>query len=506
LSQIKPQIDELFVSGINHVFYHGSTYSPVNEGFPGWLFYASTNFGRNSHFKDEISNLNSYVQNCQSILQTSTPDNDILLYFPIHDLWTKSNDKLLLQLDVHKCSKWFGETAVGQLASLLWNKGYSFDYISDRQIKELRINVNNKLSINEKSSYSLIVVPELDFISKNTLDELEQLAQNGATIVFAGALPKHYAGFKATLENDAGLCGIRQRLSGLSNVIVSVHGIGEELEKLSVRQEKMKEQGLDFIRRKNKDLPFYFVSNLNNQFYEDSISLSSSCNFIEIYDPLTNSKAYMKAVSEGNAAKVWFQIAPGKSYFLYPHQSKPDLNEWKYSSPSDTITIKNKWNVNFSSGNTGELTGVYQIDSLTSWTQWNDTALKYFSGKAKYTNTFKIDANSLQKASYRLCLDDVRETAEVFINGFNVGTIWSVPYQLDIPKNILKPENKIVLIVQNLSANRIIEIEKNGVFWKKFKEINIVDIRYKPFDASTWEPSPSGIIGEVYLVEYERGM
>jgi hypothetical protein len=45
LSQIKPQIDELFVSGINHVFFHGTTYSPKEKPFPGRLFYASTNYG-----------------------------------------------------------------------------------------------------------------------------------------------------------------------------------------------------------------------------------------------------------------------------------------------------------------------------------------------------------------------------------------------------------------------------------------------------------------------------
>jgi hypothetical protein len=506
LSQIKPQIDELFVAGINHVFYHGSTYSPVDEGFPGWLFYASSNFGRNSHFKNELPRLNEYVQNCQSILQNSSPDNDILLYFPIHDLWTKNNDNLLLQLDVHKYSKWFGETAFGKLSSWLWNNGYSFDYISDRQIGELRINENNKLSINEKSSYSLIVIPEVDFISKNTLEELERLAQKGATIVFAGAFPEHYAGYKAFSEKDLGLTEIRKRLTGTSNVIYSKNGIQEELTKLSVRQEYMKLQGLDFIRKKSKDEPFYFVSNLNNQFYEDSISLSWPCDFIEIYDPLSNKKGYVELANEGKIPKVFLQLPPGKSYFLYPRQLKPDLKEWQYSSPSDTIRLKNEWIVNFISVNTEKLAGEYTVDTLTSWTQWNDTTLKYFSGKAKYSSTFKIDPNSIKKSSYRLCLDDVRETAEVFMNGFNVGTIWSVPYQLDIPENILNPENKIELIVQNLSANRIIEIDKTGVLWKKFKEINMVDIRYKPFDASTWEPSPSGIIGEVYLVEYERGM
>jgi len=73
----------------------------------------------------------------------------------------------------------------------------------------------------------------------------------------------------------------------LSNVILPKNGIQEELAKLPVRQEKMKLQGLDFIRKKRKDNPFYFVTNLNNQFYKDSISLSSSCNYLEIYDPLS---------------------------------------------------------------------------------------------------------------------------------------------------------------------------------------------------------------------------
>ena len=60
LSQIKPQIDELFTAGINHIFYHGTSYSPQKENYPGWLFYASTNFGPMSHFADHFALLNEY--------------------------------------------------------------------------------------------------------------------------------------------------------------------------------------------------------------------------------------------------------------------------------------------------------------------------------------------------------------------------------------------------------------------------------------------------------------
>ncbi len=114
LKQVKPQIDELFISGINHIFYHGITYSPGEEDYPGWLFYASTNFGQTSHFWGELPLLNSYIFDCQSILQNSEPDNDILLYFPIDDLWTKYPGEILLTLDVHKHDKWFSNTPFGR--------------------------------------------------------------------------------------------------------------------------------------------------------------------------------------------------------------------------------------------------------------------------------------------------------------------------------------------------------------------------------------------------------
>ena len=42
-SQCKPEVDQVFLSGINHVFYHGTTYSPQDVKWPGWLFYASVN-------------------------------------------------------------------------------------------------------------------------------------------------------------------------------------------------------------------------------------------------------------------------------------------------------------------------------------------------------------------------------------------------------------------------------------------------------------------------------
>jgi hypothetical protein len=85
LADVKNNLDRYLLGGVNHVFYHGTTYSPQEEKWPGWMFYASVHFGPTNSFWNHFSALNHYVARCQSFLQSGQPDNDLLLYFPFHD-------------------------------------------------------------------------------------------------------------------------------------------------------------------------------------------------------------------------------------------------------------------------------------------------------------------------------------------------------------------------------------------------------------------------------------
>ena len=77
LSQCKPEVEGAFLAGINHVFYHGTCYSPEDAAWPGWLFYASMEYNpRNAIWRDAPL-LNAYVTCCQSILQA-----ELLLQLP----------------------------------------------------------------------------------------------------------------------------------------------------------------------------------------------------------------------------------------------------------------------------------------------------------------------------------------------------------------------------------------------------------------------------------------
>ena len=55
--------------------------------------------------------------------------------------------------------------------------------------------------------------------------------------------------------------------------------------------------------------------------------------------------------------------------------------------------------------------------------------------------------------------------------------------------------------VTNLGANRISKTDRDGIEWRKFKEINVVDINYKTTGYGSWAPVPSGLCGPVRLIK-----
>ena len=60
-------------------------------------------------------------------------------------------------------------------------------------------------------------------------------------------------------------------------------------------------------------------------------------------------------------------------------------------------------------------------------------------------------------------------------------------------------DNVLEVEVTNLSANRIRDLDRRGIEWRIFRDINFVGIDYKPFDASRWPVRPSGLPGPVAL-------
>ena len=89
LSQLKPDIDLMFCAGVNHMFFHGTCYSPKDDEWPGWKFYASIDMSPTNSIWRDAPYFTQYVERCQSFLQWGQPDNDFLVLLPVRDAWKK---------------------------------------------------------------------------------------------------------------------------------------------------------------------------------------------------------------------------------------------------------------------------------------------------------------------------------------------------------------------------------------------------------------------------------
>src|SRR5690606_41192207 len=76
-------------------------YTTLFRSWPGWKFYASVNFNPDLSLGEDESQLFSYITNCQSFLQAGRPDNEILLYWPVYDVWNNYlNGALFFQFKI----------------------------------------------------------------------------------------------------------------------------------------------------------------------------------------------------------------------------------------------------------------------------------------------------------------------------------------------------------------------------------------------------------------------
>ena len=496
LAQVKPQLDELFVSGINHIFYHGITYSPPDKPFPGRLFYASTNFGPHSHFWKELPALNQYVSNCQRILQNSFPDNDILVYFPIHDVWAKTDPRSLPRMfGVHHARDWLLDSPFGQLIVDLWTSGYTFDYISDMKLEELKVREGKILAGN--TSYRAILVPECLTMPLTSLKRLQKLTQRGIPVIFEKDLPEDVPGLHRLEERRRKFSALKasMRKTGKSRISKKIE---QELLNSGIIPEGLSEQGLSFIRKRSGDHTIYFVTNLSSSECTGWIPLSVTAESIIIYDPMYGKEGLAEIRQGERGTEIYLQLKPGESRVLTCRPVKADLQPWAYIDTDETqsFRISGKWHLTPVEGAPG-LPKPLEKEQLSSWAglgaDW-----EIFSGAVVYSTTFSLPEKDTGRA-FLLELGDVRESARVKINGKDLGLIWAVPFRTLIPGEILKASNTLEIEVRNLSFNRVIDLDRKGIPWKNFHEINFVNIRYEPYDASGAEPMPSGLLGPLTM-------
>ena len=251
-----------------------------------------------------------------------------------------------------------------------------------------------------------------------------------------------------------------------------IYGINEKEMGKAAKAEAMKTQlGLKAIRRKNANGYHYFIANL---------SPKDVCEYVSL--PVDYEEA------------IWFNPLNGERY-----AARQDGRQILISLRSGESMILQTFNKQAGAPAVGK---TYQLDKLQTW-ETLDEKTRVTMGTGVYTTHLNLKKKDLADAhAWTIDLGDVRESARVYINNRFVGCAWSVPYVLNCSNVLKEGDNLIRIEVTNLPANRISDLDKKGVKWRKMEEINVVDINYKKTTYDEWAPVESGLHSNVAIIKY----
>lgn len=459
LSQCKPDLDLMFTCGVNNMYFHGTAYSPKDDVWPGWKFYASIDMSPTNSIWHDAAYLMTYIARCQSFLQMGEPDNDFLVYVPVRDMWSRrvgtGPASLLMQFDIHSMS----QKAPEFIRSILDidKAGYDCDYISEKYILTTSY-TDGMLQTAGGTRYHALIIPGTGSMAEDVKAHIEDLKAQGATVIY---------------------------------------GTGaDELNKAAKREAMRSDCGLRAIRRSNATGHHYFIANLTPDDVDARVPLAVTCKDARWFNPL-NGDIYAADIN-GNGIAI--ALRSGESMILQTFDSAlPADGATKRRSVDSaaTKTLDGEWTLAFTQS-APAVDKTFSIDSPVTWETLDDDSVKVTMGTGAYTTHLTMTADDAA-GDWRIDLGDVRESARVYVNDSLVGCAWAVPFTLDCHGVFKKGDNTIRIEVTNLPANRIADLDRKGVEWRKFNEINVVDINYKKTGYGDWAPVKSGLNSDVKL-------
>jgi hypothetical protein len=478
---LKPTADQELLNGINRFVIHESAHQSLVDKAPGLTLGPFGQwFNRNETWAEQAAPWINYLSRASYMLQQGHFGADLVYFY--------GEDSNL--------------TAIFQRSAPEIPAGYGFDYINaDALIHELSVAANGRIVTKSGMEYKVL---GLDAYSRHmslpVLRAIHALVENGAAV----------AGPKPT--DDPSLADDQNEFEKLSSQLFGegsgVHKVGkgavysgqnliQVFGELNLKpdfeyRKRADDSDLEFAHRKLASGDIYFVNNRSDHEEALDVTFRVAGRVPELWraETGTTEPASFKIVD--GRTTVPLQLEPWGTVFVVFRKA---TSETSYASPklmeTKVATIDGPWNVAFqpSRGAPDSVT----MNEPSDWSRSDDPGVKYFSGVGTYTKTVQVSPEWLKKGS-RLWLDlgDVRNLAEVTVNGKELGQAWHAPYRVDATSALKPGANQITIKVVNAWVNRLIGDEQPGAKKVAFTVV-------KPYKATS-PLLPSGLLGPVTVV------
>ncbi len=481
---MKQRGDRFFTEGINNTLLHVYIHQPYEDKKPGVNAWFGAEFNRFNTWFYDMDLFLQYLKRCNFMLQQGKYVADVA-YF--------------IGEDVPKMTG-IQEPALPQ--------GYAFDYINGEVIRDRLTVKDGRFVLPDGMSYKVLVLPKLETMRPQLLEKIAALVAQGGVVLGprplrSPSLQDYPAADRQVQELAAKLWG---KIDG-KNIKVNAYGKGKVMDGMRLEEvfELLKMQpdfGLPqgeealYIHRKVGNGDIYFVSNQKNERIDISPKFKVRDLQPELWDATTGKiRILPQFVQDEGSTKIPLSLEPFESAFIvFRNKVATQLPEGTGSNYGHLIEekeIASSWTVVFDSLARGPVEPVV-FGQLGDWSLHDNPKIKYYSGHARYHNSFQIDKiNPGERVT--LDLGNVVAIAKVKINGQEAGGVWTYPYRVDITDFIKEGKNEVEVRVVNTWINRLI-----GDSFLPENERGTWLLTASPYHKDS-KPVPAGLLGPVVL-------
>ena len=492
--------DRGWLDGVSQLVYHSylqQLFMNVQPGFS--LGRHGTQFNRHTTWWPEGKWWAKYVHRGQFLLQSGEPKADLLIL---------TGD---------------GKPNLHDYQGALVGAGYNYDRCGVADLRRLEAR-DGGVAMPGRLPYDVLWLGDDRYLTCATLRKVKALLDAGARV--AGVKPKD----TPTLADDTAewrrlvdviWSGNYPNLKARGSSLAAMRAFG-------VRAPVESGGALSALRRVIEGRDFYFVVNGGTNAFDGVVSFKG-VGRPERWDAKTG-KIEPLPWYEDEARRVKARIAlrPDESMFVSFREPKegerPSKVETDVILPrvaaagSSSLDISSNWTISSFTGKNPPIAPL-AFPKLVGWNTSSDEKLKYFAGRAMYER--KIDLGSV-KEPCELDLGDVRDIANVWVDGLFLGCLWEAPYRVALPPSVTGKMASLRVEVVNTWPNRLIGdavMRKRGVAEPKGKHgVPQWVLDDKPDSGtgiSTWsnwlkgwtaddEPRPAGLLGPVRILMSEQ--
>jgi hypothetical protein len=475
---LKPTADRLMAMGLNRFVIHTSVHQPSNDKIPGLgLGPFGQWFTRHETWAEQAKVWTTYLARSCYMLQQGKFVADIVYYYG-----EDSNITALFS---------------GRGPDI--PAGYSFDYInSDALLNRLAV-TNGALTTTTGMSYRVLALDaNARYMPLAVLRKIRDFVNAGAVVV--GPKP---VGSPSQADDQAEFKTITDQIWGAAagKGKVGTQTIAEALAALKAAPDfeygkPQQDTALFFVHRRLTDGELYWINNRNPRYEVLDATFRDSGKAPEFWHADTGVIEPISYRTENGRTIVPLRLDPNDAVFVvFRKASAAPAQALPLKAETRLGTVQGSWEVAFqpNRGAPAKIT----LDSLVSWPLNTDAGVKYFSGTAVYTKNIQAPADWF-KTGAKLWIDlgDVKNIAEISINGKALGIVWKPPFRVEVSSALKPGPNTLEIKVTNLWVNRLIGDQQPDVT----KKYTYTAQQFYRVDSPLL---PSGLQGPVLFVRVE---